>query len=262
MKRFKRRKTDLCNICLQIKPLSWDHIPPKGGIELSSMEINDIYRFLAHTTPKPKISQNGVKYRYICSDCNTMLGRNYDVVLNSFSKDIGRILRTNLSIPDIIKVRTKPNALIKAILGHLVSVKSETDEALFDRKVRDYLFSDTVILPDDINIFYWVYPYDCVVIMRDFVMCANRDGNFSKNGVFQLLKYFPVAYLITNLKEYRGLPELTRYRTLKLKDEVEIPILIRRIEEIDWPERVDRDNIIFASRETGNAIFAKPKRSH
>ncbi len=35
--KFKREKVSQCNICKKMKPLSWDHIPPKGGIHLSSV---------------------------------------------------------------------------------------------------------------------------------------------------------------------------------------------------------------------------------
>ena len=30
--KFKREKVSQCNICKRVKPLSWDHVPPKGGI--------------------------------------------------------------------------------------------------------------------------------------------------------------------------------------------------------------------------------------
>jgi len=214
---------------------------------------------MSNNFPKPKISQNGVKYRFICSDCNSKLGGLYDSVLNDFAISIGRFFKSNLYFPATIKIKTKPKAIIKSILGHLVSAKKEIDNTLLDGKIREYIFNDSAELPDDINIFYWIYPYDCVVIMRDFIMPAKRNGDFRTSGIFQIIKYFPIAYLVTNLKEYEGLPELTKYRNCNINDEVEVPIFLKRIEDYNWPEKVEDSNIVLASLETGNGILAKPK---
>jgi hypothetical protein len=63
-------------------------------------------------------------------------------------------------------------------------------------------------IPAEIHIFYWVYPYDCTIIIRDFGMPAVR-GNFSDIGFFQTIKSFPVAYLVSDKPRYENLPELT-----------------------------------------------------
>jgi hypothetical protein len=259
--KFKRNKIDCCNICLQVKEMTWDHIPPKGGIELTPMEINEVYKFMTNASPKPEISQNGVKYRFICKDCNSKLGRYYDAALNDFSISVGRFLKSksNLCFPEIIKIKTRPKAIIKSLLGHIVAAKAVIDEVKLDSKIRNFIFDDSAKIDDDIKIFYWIYPYDCVVIMRDFAMPAQRNGSFSSSGFFQIIKYFPIAYIITDLESYEGLPELTKYKNYGINDEIELPIFLKRIEDYDWPERVENTNIVLASAETENGILAKPR---
>ena len=258
--KFKREKICRCNICLQIKEMTWDHIPPKGGIELTSMQINEVLSLMTNNASKPKISQNGVKYRFICKECNSKLGKYYDPALNDFALSVGRYLHSRTQFPPVITVQVRPQAIIRSILGHFLATKQEIDNTDFDKQVRKFLFNENELLPDDIHVFYFLYPYTTMVLMRDFAMPACRNGDFSKSGFFQLLKYFPIAYIVTDLNEYEGLPELSAYRNLAVYDQVEIPVFLFRIQEMDWPEKVENTNIILGSKETSNGILAWPKK--
>ena len=90
----KREKRSICNLCRKEKDLSWDHIPPKGGIELSTVKMETIFALIAGDRDKPKIreSQNGMKYRTICSECNAYLGAEFDIIINDFALSVGRYL--------------------------------------------------------------------------------------------------------------------------------------------------------------------------
>lgn len=44
--RLKREKKSLYNICRQERDLTWDHIPPKGAIELTAVEIETVFNRL------------------------------------------------------------------------------------------------------------------------------------------------------------------------------------------------------------------------
>lgn len=259
--KLKRDKIDKCNICLQIKSLTWDHVPPKAGITVSPVEIDNISKILTdQTEPRMLISQNGVRYRTICGDCNSKLGTNYDTVLSSLNKNVSLYLKSNLYFPAYTYIRTKPNRLIKAVLGHLMAAKGSVDQSGSENKIRKYLLSEIEILPDDINILYWIYPYNCTVIMRDFAMFAKR-GDFSSGSIFcNVLKYFPLAFLIIDKSNYHNLPSLTRFKSDNIDEEIDLRIDLKRVETLDWPERVDDGNIIFATAESQNAIIAKPKR--
>ena len=186
--KYKREKSGQCNICKREGPLTWDHVPPKGSIELSAVEMQTMFQALSGNSepPKYKISQNGVKFRTICESCNNLLGKRYDPALNAFANDVGQFLKSRLTFPSIIKIPTKPQLLMRAILGHLLAGKIELDASLFDEQIRGFLFDDSAPQPDEIYIFYWIYPYEHQVILRDVGMPAKR-GNFSDFGVFQIL---------------------------------------------------------------------------
>lgn len=207
---------------------------------------------------KIRESQNGIKFRTICKECNEFLGVNYDTVINDFASSVGRYLKSQLKFPETLHHKTKPVRLMRGILGHFLAAKAEFDEVLFDQQVRQFIFDEDEAIPENIHIFYWVYPYDCTIILRDFGMPAIR-GNFKGFGFFQTLKYFPVAYLISDKPRYENLLELTKYRTYGINDEVEIPIQLSRVEHHYWPEMVDRGNILFGGQAVAGSVTASPK---
>ena len=190
----KRNKIDTCNICKQVTHLSWDHVLPQGSIEVAPMEMETVFQIFAGDRKDRKLrkSQNGVKFRTICESCNERLGHKYDPIIKEFAFSVGRYLKAVLTFPKIIHHKTKPVALIRGILGHLLAAKAEYDKVVFDEKVRTFLFDETAVIPDEIHVYYWLYPYPQVIIMNDFVMPARR-GDFGEVGLFHTLKYFPVA---------------------------------------------------------------------
>jgi len=44
--KVKREKVDHCNICRNQATLSWDHVPPKGSIEVTPVEQMTILELL------------------------------------------------------------------------------------------------------------------------------------------------------------------------------------------------------------------------
>lgn len=203
-------------------------------------------------------SQNGVKFRSICSDCNSLLGHSYDPTINEFASSVGRYIKSGLQFPSIINHKTRPAVLMRGILGHLIAAKADFDEVVFDVQVRNFFFDTSKPIPEQIHIFYWLYPYSQIVIMRDIVMPAVR-GNFDDMGFFHILKYFPMAFLITDKNNYENLFELTQYRNLSLTDEVEIPIQLDRVEHPYWPEIVDDGNILVGCSSVKSSVSARPR---
>ena len=259
--KFKREKVSLCNICKKRKHLSWDHIPPKGGIYLSAVEQETVFSHMTVTKGNRKysISQNGVKYRTICKECNEKIGRKFDPVLNGFARGVGNILKSNLILPSTIYYKTKPNLLIRAILAHLLAAKADIDKVTTDEKIRNFIFDENASIPEEINIFYWVHPYTNTVIIRDIAMSAVRGKFGGGVGFFSIFKYFPIAYLLTNLKRYEALSELTFYRNSKPQDIIDIPINLKDIRGPEWPEIVDGENMVAGGQSIKSSVFATPK---
>jgi hypothetical protein len=257
----RANKKSICNLCRGEADLTWDHVPPKGGILVRPVEIQTAMTRLTGRPARGVISQNGVKYRTICKRCNDHIGAEYDPTMNAFSKSVGRYVKSTLRVPNVVRFATKPQRLLKALLAHLVAAKVEIEDTTFDRAARGYALDPTAKLPDDITVFYWVYPYDETVVMRDFAMFTPR-GTFKQPAVFQLLKSFPVAFLCSTASTYDGLDRLSLFRRCELDEEVEIPVRLLPAREPHWPETpTDRDNsIIFGGSSAMQGFHARPRR--
>jgi len=259
----KKSKVSLCNICLEEASLSWDHVPPKGGIKLTAVEQEPLLQYLrgSNDERKYKISQNGVKYRTLCSKCNAKLGSYYDISLNQFTLEIGKLLKSKIILPNKVDITTKPSHLVRSICGHLLAAKIKTEYTTIDVALRDFVFNESKQVPDNLKVFYWLYPYSSTINIRDVAMLKVR-GDFSGVGMFSLLKYFPIAFLITDCDKYEGLRELTSYCYGNVDDEVQIPIDLRApLKEYNWPEIVDEGNILLGGQSLHSGVFALPKGS-
>jgi hypothetical protein len=256
----KREKIGLCNICSVESSLTWDHVPPSGGIELTSVEIKSILQNFTSSPndSKPLISQNGLKYRTICSKCNNLMGRDYDPVLNDFALGVGRFLRTSLTLPPVVTYRTKPAVIARAVFGHVLAAKAQYDQAKPDVAMRSVMLNPNDPIPSELHVYYWLYPYDGIVVFRNIGMPAVR-GKFSKIAFFEILKYFPVAYLVTDAQPYEGLDELTVHRSIGLSDEADLHFHLKAIRPFDWPEKIDPGNFIIGGQSLASSVNVVPK---
>ncbi|MGD1046919.1 MAG: hypothetical protein ABR936_16565 [Bacteroidota bacterium] len=257
----KRSQIGPCNICGKKSILGWDHVPPQGAIELSSVEIKSILQNVAPDKSNEKfiISQNGLKYRTLCKECNNMLGREFDPILNEFSKGVGAFLKTSISLPPIVHFKTKPNAIIRAILGHLLAAKAHFDHAVIDECIRSFIFDMSASLPRSINVFFWVYPYRNIVVLRNILMPAVR-GRFKEFANFDILKYFPIAYLVADKSQYEGLNEFSAFRNEKTFQEVDVPINLKSVRDPDWPEKIEDGNFLIGGQSLTSSVIARPRK--
>lgn len=262
--KFKRdEKEGVCNICRRKASLSWDHVPPKGGIQLTTVEIRNIFHMISNYSEKNKFteSQNGVKFRTICKSCNEQMGVKYDSVINQFAISVGRYLKTTLHLPPIIHHKTKPNAIIRGIIGHLLSAKIEFDNVRFDKDMPPIVIDEKYPIPDNVHIYYWIYPYSISINIRD-VAISQFGGGSQSVTLLNMIKYFPVAYLVTDKKDFEGLEDLAKYKELSIDEEVEIPIRLNDIKHEFWPERKDEMTVLFGGNSLMNSTYStqKPKR--
>lgn len=259
----KRGKTGLCNICLTACDLKWDHVPPQGGVDVAPLDQYTILERLAGRSSNPNrvLTQNGVKYRTLCKNCNSyLLGGQYDRMLNDFALGVGRFLKTTLILPATTTFETKPARLLRALFRHLLAAKAEVEHTKPDEAMRQFVLDPTAALPPELNVFYWIYPYPEVHVIRDVAM-PSRYASLAKPGIFSMLKYFPVAYLVTNLREYEGLPSLSFYCPVDIDAVVRLPLLLASAKPPDWPD--DGNNIIAgagASAHSSVSAFPKGKK--
>ena len=251
-------KHGTCNICGEIGPLTEDHTPPKGCLAPKQVELNHIAHLLSGgpQSTKGRTSQNGVKYRTLCKRCNnTLLGGRYDRHFISFVNAVGSILKSCLPIPDTLQVKARPQAILRALIGHVAA--QGIDRYLkgpLTEPIRDYFLNDSESLPSGLNVFYWAYPFRPHLMVRDAVYV---DLPSQEVFSFWMLKFFPLAFLVT-WGEPVGLNypihSFEEWRSSAIDLEVEMTISLSPVPPMYWPEAPTRQSMVVYGQE---AIFVK-----
>ena len=250
-------KTGTCNVCGDYGPLTEDHTPPKGCYRPRQVEIQHLSYLLAGSKnlPKGRRSQNGVKYRTLCSRCNnTLLGSKYDPAFIEFVNAVALHLRSPLALSSILTIPGKPQAIVRSLLGHMSAqgidryLKGPLTEA-----VRDYFLDENLPLPAGIKVFYWPYPHRIHVMCRDAAYTHLPSG---QPFVIWLLKFFPVAFLVA-WNEPVGLTypihSLEPWRSARIDEVAQLPLSLVGIPPLFWPEAPTRESILMYGQEAIHA---------
>lgn len=262
MKYVKVTRCDnICNICKSNDKLSWDHVPPQGGIDLSSMEVRNYNNLnFRQDSPDRDIMQQGLKYRTLCKKCNSWLGSLYDETFNQFMRDAFTYAQTPLHIPPIIGVRTSPTLIIKALLGHLLASKTGVCDTEIDNITRYYLFDKNSVLPSNIHVYCWFYPYKCIIVSSDKFQFNPYSG---ESQYYSIIKAFPLAFAISLDSQLDNLlsisTEITKYNHNNEDEVVTIPMKFINNMPYDYPESLKYSGVQLVNSKS-NDIFAVKKK--
>jgi hypothetical protein len=197
-------KEGYCLICGQHGKLTKDHVPPKG----CSNKNDTILQFATEKVTTP--CQGGTGFKTLCTKCNSdLLGLKYDPALIDLTNQIISLSNKKFVLPSDQLVIIKPQKIAKSIVGHLLAASStrgqnssldEIKNGLrhypFVDALRDYVLNENAQLPDNIDIYFWVYPYKQQVIIKGTeivkgLLAGNSIGYFG-----HILKFLPLAFWI------------------------------------------------------------------
>lgn len=248
-----------CRICGNLDSLTDDHIPPKNCG--NSMPV-----FVENFGGEKIISQNGAKFKTICGSCNnTILGSGPDKELARIQKEFRKnysklIINPNSSI----NLKINPKLLSKSILGHLLALfvgdnpkqnlKIKPKHSEFSLELREFVLNGKT--PENIEIYYWFYPYDEIKINIFFGYIP--DIRYSNKKVMgSLFKFEPFAFLIVNKN---GTNAKLPHGKLNLNsDEQFIKINLGQIIRKDYPERPGSKGVVILN--SSSDIKIKNKNS-
>jgi hypothetical protein len=196
-------RVGLCNICGNACTLTEDHVPPKGSIDPRKVGIRSLVQTIDPVDHRIiRISQNGVKFRTLCSQCNNVrLGQKFDPALNHFSRKVAPIIRSRSQIvlPPKVEIQIQPQRVARSIVGHLlaVGIRENMSDPLVSAPMpdlmRQYFLDETTDFPANLNLYFWIYPVKRQVILRGVGILS---GNQIVVGDF--IKYFPFSFWLTH----------------------------------------------------------------
>ena len=224
--KVKKREKDTCNICKQVRKLTWDHVPPRGVSLPGDVYAGTFFDKLPNTNDYGKKYQSGIKYRTICEHCNNVVLGEKDKWLKEFETAVGEtIIQMRAHMPVILEIDVPINKICKSICGHLLAAKDSIDECIVDAKMREYVLSDAKSTEDcGIKIFFWLYLYNTICVMRD-VVPHGINNNEMPSGMISFFSSYPFSFIV-GLDDLcvPGLSDLGKYTTKNLDDIVRVSI--------------------------------------
>lgn len=185
-------------------------------------------RLGAEKPGKGRISQNGVKYRTLCTRCNShFLGTQYDPALIDFSKRVAALLDSPLSLPRTVAVPVNPRRVMRSVWGHLAAqgvdryLKGPDTEAW-----RDYFLDPALPLPAGYRFYYWIYPYRRIALKRDHILTNLKTG---ASALAWVIKFYPLAFTIWDGKSgyEKDFRDLAEYDHISSSTEIDVPVDLR-----------------------------------
>jgi hypothetical protein len=260
--KHKREKVGECTICCRVAALTYDHIPPQVAGNVNPVMLTSAMSVLSGKPQedRPLLSQNGYKIRSICRDCNSTIGREYDPVIGHLCEDVNRYLKSPLNLPARAEFETVPSRLMRGILAHLLAAKLSPTEGVVDQKIREYLADPTAALSADLHLYYWLYPYPAISVMRDFGMIV-ESGRGQQRMFCSILKFSPLAFLLTDAPYFHGLPDLSALSYFGIDDPGRIYLEFRSVKPEVWPEGLEYSGMVLGGESLRNSIHGRPRKT-
>jgi len=166
-----------------------------------------------------------------------MLGSKYDPPFIFFVNGVSDILNSRLQLPFTIHVRSQPQALMRALFGHISAQGvNRFLKGPHTEEIRDYFLNQATPLPKGFSIYYWAFPYQRYVLARD---AGYTNLQTHTTFAFWLLKLFPIAFFIV-LDRQVELPfpvqRLDQWGDRPFEFEVDLPVTLRFLPPQEWPE--------------------------
>ena len=198
--REKRKLKDRCNICGQVSNLTWDHVPPKFCFNNEKVKYNSLLE-INEKSPQSKISQNGIKYRSICSRCNNdLLGSDYDKEYKKLVDILYKLYITPGEIGQYVEIEgINANKIARAIIGHFLAARNEYIDGKLENELREYFLNPNLKPPKEFKLFYYVYIYNTIMIIRD--VAPKKFGKIEyaiPEGLISCMNAFPIAFILTH----------------------------------------------------------------
>lgn len=257
---------DFCNICEKKASLTWDHVPPQITGNKLSVKIKPLFPQISNQKKAFEISQNGLKYKTLCSSCNSqLLGSIYDKEYGNLCKKIKMIFLIKNRRNNIFKFKVEVNKIARSVVGHLLAAKTEYDSnVLIDKELRKYFLNQSELPPSNYQLCFYFYPYETIVVQRDVAIGSmGKQIEPIPKGLISCIYQFPLAFILTDDSTSWGMQNLFDYCTKNIDDLVEITIdfnsakykKINKIRNPYWPFNVsDEDDGVSFALTHNNAV--------
>ena len=165
-------------------------------------------------------------------------------------------------MPRTFTCEVRPQRVARAVVGHVLGFGlNRVPSGPFEEALAAYFLDFSAPMPREAELFYWIYPYNDQVLVRDAMWMDTRVKG-PPGVIFKLLKFHPFAFLLTweRHSAYNfGFRNLGQFRSYGIDDYA--PLIVDRelLAKRRWPEApVVDSSVTFYGRD---AMVAQPRRN-
>jgi hypothetical protein len=119
----RHKGTGRCRLCGEIRPLTKEHIPPKGAGNVATAPTHTLVEWLERrdldTIPGGKIEQGGIWGYTLCADCNAFTGKAYGAEYQGWAIRAVLLMRQDENIhPRVLNERPEPTFVTGQLGGN------------------------------------------------------------------------------------------------------------------------------------------------
>jgi hypothetical protein len=266
----KGQNVGYCVICGSHGKLTRDHVPPEGCNNKADVVLRTFLPSHEKNSKNSKAtSQGGTNFKTLCENCNSSpLGDKYDPELINLSNEITNtalaVNNKQIMLPSDRLIFTRPQKLARAVIGHILAADAvdETKAGLtsfdFRAALRHYFLNENAPLPQEVDIFFWIYPSRRQVIIKDAHIAY--IGSFDNEPLCcHILKFLPLGFWVLWEKPDTfqiTLPNLVPDKSMGIGDIYQTKVDFRNIPRLDFPEMPIDNQITLLS---STSIVGNPK---
>ena len=265
-----------CVICGQHGKLTRDHVPPKA-----CNNKDDTILQLFNNEGRKTHSQGGTWFKTLCTQCNSgLLGDKYDPELVYLSNEITNLALSlsarRLILPSQKSIIIKPQKIARAIIGHILAANSVGKDGLLDEvrngihkspfsdALRYYFLNETASLPDNIDIYFWVYPSRRQVVIKNGMIVKGILRGNNKGFLGHIIKFLPLGFWILIDKPNNipiRLSNLVPNKNMDINESYQMSVKLTGLPSLyfpESPENEDDDHILLLNNNLASIGIPKP----
>ncbi|MCH8059491.1 MAG: hypothetical protein IIA11_03425 [Proteobacteria bacterium] len=145
-------------------------------------------------------------------------------------------------MPNEITVVLRPQKIARAVVGHLLAANAVEEaktgivSAPFPDALRRYFLNDEEALPDNIDIYWWIYPYRRQVVIKGAGKMTMKGGG----TIFgHILKFLPLGFWVLWERPAHvslQVPTLVPDKRMGIDEVAQTSIALNSPPPLDFPE--------------------------
>ena len=190
--------TGICHICGKVKPLSFEHIPPRAAFNnrpVITVPLEQAIRLGPIERPKGRIKQKGIGDYVLCNACNNNTGSWYASRFVDWCYRGMEILRLSNGNPNLVYIyKIYPLSVLKQIVVMFLAINNPGFSKVNPELAAFVQERENTYFPQRYRIYTY---YNIIGMHRNIGLSAQVSLSSGKRRMMSEVSFPPFGYLLT-----------------------------------------------------------------